>query len=275
MPPHAPSSPRGRFELLLFTTDVRLVTAAVEAGVDGIVIDWERRGKRERQAYADTQINQDTPADLTRVRRATRAPILCRINGVGDTTPGEIDAAVGEGADEILVPMVRTVAEMETVFALVKGRCRVGMLIETVDAAAAASSFARLPLSRVYVGLNDLGIERGTQNIFTALADGTVDAVRASVRAPFGFGGLTVPDGGHPVPCRLLMGEMARLGASFSFLRRSFLRDARGQSMSIMIARMRLALAEAYGRAPADVAADRQALFEAVDGWTLPRAATR
>ena len=56
------------FELLLFTRDVDLAARAVAAGVDGIVIDWERAGKRARQLAADTEINLDTVDDLRRMR---------------------------------------------------------------------------------------------------------------------------------------------------------------------------------------------------------------
>ena len=37
-----------------------------------------------------------------------------------------------------------------------------------------AADLCRLPLTRVYVGLNDLSIDRGLANIFTSVADGTV-----------------------------------------------------------------------------------------------------
>ena len=49
------------------------------AGVEGVVVDWERKGKLERQARADTQIGCDTLADLRRIRAATHARVLCRI----------------------------------------------------------------------------------------------------------------------------------------------------------------------------------------------------
>lgn len=263
------------FELLLFSSDLLYVTAALDAGVDAIVIDWERRGKRERQAVADTQIGVDTHEDLARVRRATNAHVICRINGVCDMTPEEIETAIGEGADELLVPMVRTAAEIEGVFERVKGRCAVGMLVETVDAVRNIASFSRLPLERVYVGLNDLAIERQTPNIFTALADDTVEAIRASVRSPFGFGGLTLPHRGHPIPCHLLMGDMARLDCSFSFLRRSFHRDTQGQNLREAVDQIRAGLAGAFARQPAAVIADHLALVEAIEDWTLPRAASK
>jgi hypothetical protein len=150
----------------------------------------------------------------------------------------------------------------------------VGILIETVTAVERAATFTDLPLARVYVGLNDLGIERRAANIFSAVSDGTVERVRRSTRMPFGFGGLTVPEGGRPVPCRLLMGEMARLDCQFSFLRRSFHRDVRGRSMADIIPRIRDAVADARARSPEAVERDREALVRAIDGWTLARAAS-
>ena len=93
----------------------------------------------------------------------------------------------------------------------VGGRCGVGVLVETVAAVEAVEELALLPLSRVYVGLNDLSIDRGTASLFDAIADGTVERVVSAFDVPFGFGGLTEPELGDPVPCRLLIAEMARL----------------------------------------------------------------
>ena len=38
------------FELLLFSTDPLLARQATEAGVQGVIVDWERIGKAQRQA---------------------------------------------------------------------------------------------------------------------------------------------------------------------------------------------------------------------------------
>ena len=102
-----------RLELFLFTADPDLAASAVASGVDGIVIDWERAGKQQRQLSADTEINEDTVEDLHRVRAATDARIVCRVNPVGRETAAEINAAVAAGADEVLVPMVRTADDVE------------------------------------------------------------------------------------------------------------------------------------------------------------------
>ncbi|MGH2739543.1 MAG: aldolase/citrate lyase family protein [Actinomycetota bacterium] len=255
------------FELLLFSTDPLLIDVAVAGGVGGIIVDWENVGKRSRQSGADTQINQDTVEDLRRVRAATKAPVVCRINGPGPEIGVEIEAAIGAGADEILVPMVRSVEEVEGVLELVRSRCGVGILVETRTAVAIAKELALLPLRRVYVGLNDLAIERRTSTIFDALVDGTVEKIRRLFEMPFGFGGLTLPEAGDPIPCRLLVAELARLSCDFSFLRRSFHRDIQHRDSLVEIPRILQALDRAAKRSPEAIARDRDDLERAVVAW--------
>ncbi|MBI5419762.1 MAG: hypothetical protein HZA60_06725 [Deltaproteobacteria bacterium] len=259
---------RERFSLFLFSTDTAFITRAVAGGADGVIVDWEYAGKETRQRFADTQINRDTPEDLRRVRGCIEATVICRVNAYGETTAVEVEQAIEAGADEILLPMVRTVEDVEDVLEKVRGRCGVGILIETVAAVASAKEFSRLPLSRVYVGLNDLAIGRRTPNIFSSVADGTVERVRAAFDVPFGFAGLTLPDRGHPIPCRLLIGEMARLGCRFSFLRRSFHRDIRGRDPAVEIPRLSEAIRFARFRPAETVKRDRMDLENAVSAWT-------
>ena len=235
----------------------------MRGGAGGVVVDWERRGKRRRQAGADTQVNEDTPVDLANVRAATSGRVLCRVNGWGPWTPGEIDLAAALGADEVLLPMVREVDEVDAALEAVNGRCGLGILVETIDAVHAVDELVRRPVSRVYLGLNDLMIDRGGRSLFAALVDGTADRVGAAAAAagrPFGVAGLTRPDAGHPVPCRLLAGELVRLGASFTFLRRSFHADTVGRRLAVEVPRILAAVREAGCRPGAEVQADRAAL---------------
>ena len=262
--------PNEPFELALFASDLVVVRDAVAGGVTTVVVDWENDGKQVRQAAADTEINSHTVDDLRLAREATRARLLCRINRFGPSTPDEVETALAAGADELLLPMVRTAAEVESVLDQVSGRAGTGILVETLEAVAAASELACLPLSRVYVGLNDLSIARGTPTIFAPLVDGLLDELReqfAGVR--FGFGGLTLPDAGAPIPCRLLVGEVARLRAGFTFLRRSFYRDVSGRDVSREVPRILGAVEAARARAPEAEARDRDELL----GLLAPRPA--
>ncbi len=77
--------------------------------------------------------------------------MLCRLNAHGPWAAGEVEDAVARGADEVLLPMVATVEQVDRTLDLVNGRCGVGILIETLPAVAAAAGLAARPLSRIYV----------------------------------------------------------------------------------------------------------------------------
>ncbi len=170
--------------------------------------------------------------------------------------------------------MVRTVEEVENALGLVRGRRALSILVETNAAVECSHRLGQLPVSRVYVGLNDLAIDRGAPTIFEALADGTVEQVRRQFSVPFGFGGLTLPDRGSPIPCRLLIAEMARLDCSFSFLRRSFTRDTAGHKMQPMVSRIRTALLEASARTLAEVESDRLEFLRILDSGSMSKEAS-
>lgn len=262
-------------DLLLFTVDPFWGRDVVTAGAAGIVVDWERRGKARRQQGENTQINQDTPEDLTRMRAATDGLLVCRINGYGPWTPGEVDDAVARGADEILLPMVRTVEEVDRTLDLVAGRCGLGILVETQDAVDRSADLARRPLSRIYVGLNDLRIDRRSTELFRPLVDGTVDAVRATVEQPFGVGGLTLPGGGFPVSADLLAAELVRMSTDFTFLRRSFTADMAGRDPFTEVPRLLGSLAALRCSDPVEVAEHRSRFVAAVDGRPVAAALTQ
>ena len=260
-------SVNSQFGLYLFLADLDFATAAIQAGVTGIVVDWEKAGKERRQAFANTQINQHSVDDLYRLQEAIRAPILCRINALHDSSQDEVDLAIAAGATELLLPMVKSPEQVESFLGMVRGRCGAGILIETMAAVRVAAELGRFPLTRVFVGLNDLALDRGINNIFCPLADGTVEEIRRHFRVPFGTAGLTLPDRGDPIPCRLLMGEMARLRCDFSFLRRSFYADIPGRDLGLEIPRMHSAWREALNRPPARVQQDREELLRAIAAW--------
>jgi hypothetical protein len=256
-------------DLFLFTVDPGWGRDVVAAGAAGIVVDWERRGKARRQAGEGTQINGDTLEDLVRMRAATPGRLLCRINGFGPWTAAEVADAVAAGADEILLPMVRSTQQVDRTLELVAGRCGLGILIETQDAVDDAAALAARPLARVYVGLNDLRIDRRSTELFRPLVDGTVEAVRAVVDRPFGVAGLTLPGGGFPVPSHLLAAELVRTGAEFTFLRRAFTADMAGRDPFVEVPRL-LASVEALRRADAETVAARRAAFVATVDGALP-----
>ncbi len=257
-------------ELLVFSVDPAFAAGCLSSGAAGVIVDWERRGKHRRQAGEGTQINGDTPADLARVRAATAGRVLCRVNGAGPWTHDEVELAIALGADEVLLPMVRTPEQVDLALDAVAGRCGLGILVETQDAVARVDELVDRPLSRVYLGLNDLRIDRGADALFAPLVDGTAQAVRRSVDVPFGVAGLTRPDAGSPVPSRLLAAELVRIGADFTFLRRSFHTDTAGRDLSVEIPRIQAGCAAVGWRTASQIFADRAELVAAVAPTRVP-----
>ncbi len=259
----------------LFSTDLRLVQAlagadaAPDRRVGAVVVDWERRGKAERQQHAlaqigtDTQIGVDTVDDLGAVAEISAVPVVCRLNAWGPGTPGEMERAIAGGAVTVLLPMVRTAAEVAAALDVAAGRIGIGILVETRAAVSIADELSELPLAMVYVGLMDLAIDSGSSTIFAPLVNGIVERLRASFSVPFGVGGLTVPLGGHPIPAPILAGELIRLGCDFSFLRRAFIRHAVDDPSAALVDV--LAMLDALERrTPSETAADRRSFLAAV-----------
>lgn len=248
-------------ELLLFALEEAATAAAAAAGLDGVVVDLERRGKVDRQRGFDTDVSSQTVADVRRVRSLTTLPLIVRVDGPGPDLACRLGAVREAGADEVLVPMVRDAEEVAACLAAAPDGLPIGVLVERVSAVRDAEAIAALPIARLYVGLMDLMVERGTASPFAALVDGTVDRVRAVAQQPFGVGGLTAPGHGVPVPARLVAGELVRVGADFTFLRRSFFRAAAVLGVAAAASAVRRSLEDLAARTDAVVARDRRAFL--------------
>lgn len=251
----------GSFDLFVFHRTLHDDIACVQGGAIGIVVDFETIGKAERQLGFDTQISEHGFDDLFEVKRKVQAYTICRINAFGVHSIQEINQILEVGVDEILMPMVRNIEEVIEVLELVDGKAQIGVMIETLEAVDIASQLDQMPLSRVYVGLNDLHICRGSDSLFTAMVDGTVERIREKIKnTPFGFGGLTIPNFGRPLPVEHFFNELTRLDCQFSFLRRSFFNDTVNKMPQVEIPNILAALRSAMDRTEEIIEQDKNAL---------------
>ena len=226
--------------LTLFAHEPGILHEAMAAGIRDFIVDCEWRGKVERQTGADTDTSHVEVGSVAQAAAVPGGFVNCRINHLGPWSEQEIEAAIAGGAQQIFLPMLRTMSEAETFIRLIDGRTRPAILVETDEAVRIARDLATLPLTAVYVGLNDLAISRNQAIIFESLIDGTVEALRECFHnLAFGFGGVTILGCGHPVPGVLLLAEMSRLNCDFSFLRRSYKRDVTGKDAASEVGRLR------------------------------------
>ena len=254
-----------RLEPILFYSDATRARRAWLSGVRHFIVDWETKGKADRQRGFDTQVNDHGVDELRALRGAVGGQVSCRVNELGPWTARELDQAIGDGATTVFLPMVTSPGQVETFLGLLNDRARAAILVETPQACACAHELASFPLAMVYVGLNDLAIARGSANIFEALVDGTVDRVREAFSThALGVAGLTRIDAGAPIPFALLLAELERLDCRFTFARRSFERDFADRYIERELARIQGAWRELKLRTPAERQASHARLGAAV-----------
>lgn len=195
-------------------------------GVDRIFVDLEIIGKVERQGHLDTVISHHRMQDVAIIRQAVPdTDLMVRLNPVNGSSQSEIDQAIDSGADIIMLPMFRTLSEVNAFIDMIKGRCKLCLLVETYDAMQLIPELVELDgIDEFHIGLNDLSLDMNLKFMFEPFPLGHVDRMSAEILnsgKQFGIGGLARADEGL-LPARLLLGEHVRLGSTAAILSRTF-----------------------------------------------------
>ena len=217
---------------MYITKRPEIARIAEEAGVDWIFVDMEFIGKDARQGGLDTVQNHHTVEDVKNVKAAvTKAKVLVRVNPIHEaladypSSEDEIDSTIESGADIVMLPFFKTIAEVERFIRIVVGRAKTCLLVETPEAALLLDDILNVDgIDMIHLGLNDLHLALGMKFMFELLSDGTVDRLAAKIKAkgiPFGFGGVATLTGGA-MPGSMVIKEHYRLGSSMVIVSRSF-----------------------------------------------------
>ncbi|HWI79408.1 MAG TPA: aldolase/citrate lyase family protein [Ramlibacter sp.] len=234
-----------------------------------LFVDLERIGKAERQAGRNTFISAHQVDDVSKIKRVLRqSPLMVRVNPLHDGTPGEVEAALQQGADRLMLPMFTRASEVGEFARLVGGRAPVTLLLETAGALACLDEWIATPgLDEVYVGLNDLHLSMGQRFMFEPLAQGWVDRVATAARRQhlrFGFGGIARLDEGL-LPGRDVLAEHLRLGSGAVILSRTFHRGNDGEPFEAQVQKLRQAEAELAQRTPTEIAHDARRIASVIE----------
>lgn len=255
--------------LMLIPESAEMAQAALSAGVDQLFLDLERAGKQARQGTG-TWISTQSMEDIARYRGAfPDTHILVRTDPWSDLPPEQLEGVLAAGVQQVMLPMIRSAADVEAMCSALAGRLPLVPLIETVASAEALKQIAALDgVESVYFGLNDLHLERGDRFMFQPLADGTVERladVAKSFRKPFGFGGMARLGHGD-LDAELILAEHVRLGSTSVMLSRKFKDRASGPfDWQSEIGRIRQAVERLARRSADEAEHDRLRLVEAVD----------
>lgn len=218
--------------LMYITNRPEIAGIAEDCGIDCIFIDMEFIGKDNRQGGLDTVQNHHTVDDVKRIKTAIKkANVLVRINPIHEALPDyqssqdEINAVINAGADIIMLPYFKTLAEIELFIHCVAGRAKTCLLLETPEAAAILNQIIEIPgIDMIHIGLNDMHLALGMRFMFELLADGYVDKwtnVIKKKNIKYGFGGLASLNGGL-IPGQMILKEHYRLGSEMVIVSRSF-----------------------------------------------------
>ena len=219
-------------KLMYITNRPEIAQIAETAGVDRIFVDLEYIGKAERQGGMDTVQSHHTLEDVKKIANAiTTAELLVRVNPIHDatedyiSTEDEINTAITNGANIIMLPFFKTVEEVKRFLAAVNGRVKTMLLLETPEAVSIIDKILELNgIDYIHIGLNDLSLGYGMKFMFELLTDGTVERLCNKFRekgVAYGFGGIASLGHGA-VPAEMIIKEHYRLGSTCAILSRSF-----------------------------------------------------
>lgn len=214
------------FKLMILCDDPKSAIDAQKAGIDRVFYDLEYIGKAERQHGRNTVKSNNSIDDIPAIRKVvTTSELLVRTNPIHAYSQAEIDKAIEYGADVLMLPMVMDQHDVEQYVAMVGGRAKICIMIET------AASMARLDkilavkgVDEIFVGLNDLHITMDLTFMFELLSGGLVEYIANKCNnagMPFGFGGIARIGEGD-LPSDYILGEHVRLGSTSVILSRTF-----------------------------------------------------
>jgi hypothetical protein len=255
-------------ELIQITNDPDMARRCDALPGMRLFVDLEQQGKAERQAGRNTFISTHRLKDVGRIKAVLqRAPLMVRVNPLNLDTEAEIDAALAQGADQLMLPMFDNADEVRSFCGMVDGRAPVVALLETAGAFETLPMWMATPgLREVFVGLNDLHLSLGLKFMFEPLALGLLDSASRLVHAQglrFGFGGIARRDEGL-LPGRDVLAEHLRLGSQAVILSRTFHRSDSPTSFETEIARLRQAEQLLKARDAAQIDMDRRRIADAI-----------
>ena len=213
-------------ELMYITNNPDVARIAQKYGVDRIWIDMEYKGKDERQNGLDSVKNHHTIEDIKVLKPIlVTSKLMVRINPWDNDSEQEIENTINAGADIIMLPMWKSVEEVENFVKTVNGRCKTVLLLETKEAVECIDDVLKIEgIDEIHIGLNDLHLSYHLKFMFELLSNGTVEKLCNKFKTagiPYGFGGISRLGNGD-VPAELIVTEHYRLGSTRAILSRNF-----------------------------------------------------
>ena len=103
-------------------------------------------------------------------------------------------------------------------------------------------------------------------SIWDAVADGTVEEICNTLHGrKYGFGGVTILNGGRPIPFNMILSEMVTLECSMGILRRSFKAEISDRNMVQEIKLIRQCIKSYQMRGQQSIIIDHKQLIDTIN----------
>lgn len=213
-------------EFMFITNDPKVAEAAQDCGVKRVWVDLETLGKEERQKGMNTVKSKHQLSDISRLRDVLiQSELLVRVNPINPGSKAEIDEAIDRGADMLMLPMFKSVKEVQSFLDYVKGRVKTTLLFETKESYEHQDEILQAGgFDEAHIGLNDMHLSYGLTFMFELLPNGLVESMCKKFKEyniPYGFGGIAKIGEGL-LPAERIIAEHYRLGSTRAILSRSF-----------------------------------------------------
>lgn len=213
-------------EYMYITNNPDIAQIIDELKVERVWIDLEVLGKEERQKNYDSVKSKHSIQDIVKIKPLLKnAKLQVRINPMNENSKDEIEQVIAAGCDYIMLPMYKTVEEVQQFLDIVQKRVKTILLLETKEAAEILDDVLSLEdVDEMHIGLNDLHLSMGKKFMFELLADGTVESLCNKMRIkgiPYGIGGIARLGQGT-LPAEYIIAEHYKLGSTRAILSRSF-----------------------------------------------------
>lgn len=215
------------FNFIAITNNIERAKILSDCGVQQIMVDIEILGKVERQGHKDTVISNHELKDVFELKQLNlKSKIICRINPFNINTEEEIDLAIKYGADIIMIPMINSVQNYQSIVSMIGSRAEVLPLIETPYSFFKVQEIINYSeIRQIHFGLNDLCIGLGMRNLFEVLLSETFRKIVSNLNSKsmlLGIGGIGDPQITQKVNPILLLNNYLKCGANSVILSRNF-----------------------------------------------------
>ena len=216
--------------LFYITNSPEIARIAETYGVGRIWVDLETLGKEERQMNINSVKSTHSISDIYKIKPIlSSSELLVRVNPWNENSIDEINAVIEAGADIIMLPMWKTIEEVQNFLSVVNGRVKTTLLLETKEAVNIVDDVLKLDFDEIHIGLNDLHLSYNLTFMFELLSNGTVEKLCEKFKQkgiPYGFGGIAKLGDGL-LPAEKIIMEHYRLGSTRAILSRTFCDNAK------------------------------------------------